>query len=176
MPNTTPGVAVAFTFVQTYPTPAVTGGIAPVYMPGVNGIPLPANCTRYLMEWDQVNIPGQSGLEFVVEYQRNQWTDRQGVVHANGEWLPDVGHAAGNLAGGTWTPVSTGTPTTINLFGSSIGARDGNGAMVEPYPVAMRLKVNQAGSWVMPVIRITFTISVQATLSASVTLTNTHSP
>ncbi len=117
-----------------------------VLIPNTNGVSVPSNKTNWTMLIDLGGTipPGQT-FAFVMEYQRAQWTDAAGILHPNGEWLPDVTAA---VTTGPFT-AKGGAITTLQSFTSSIGAVSAGG-MVEPYPTHARLRLIQSGSWTIP--------------------------
>lgn len=122
------------------------------YLPDANGIAMPANKTAWSLNIDQSNVPAGQSYRFGVEYQRSaQWTDKAGIVHPANEWLPDY---ASTFSGG---PISLrqGGTTFINHISSSIGAKDSQGNMVEPYPNNCRVRVESVQAWLFPSITLT---------------------
>lgn len=120
-------------------------------LPTSSGVAIPANKTGWTMAIDLGGtIPSGQPFTIAIEYQRNQWTDANGVVHPAGEWLQDT---ISTFLTGTYTPFR-GTPTTIYTMSSSIGATNENG-MVEPYPTHARARIDQAGNWTLPSVTLT---------------------
>lgn len=122
------------------------------FEPNTNGAVVPAGFAYYRLSVNQANVPATSTYSMGVEFQRaNAWTDKAGIIHPAGEWLPDAG---GDFDGGTITH-RDGSTTTVNTLTSSIGARDSQGNMVEPYPNRARLRVDSwDGSWLIPNIKL----------------------
>lgn len=121
------------------------------FAPNSNGVSINPSLKSWVLNADLGGtIPAGQILSVTIEYQRNAWTDNAGISHPAGEWLPDSG---ADWVTGSLTDKS-GNTTTIHSLASTIGATDVNGAMVEPYPTHVRLRINQAGAWTIPTITL----------------------
>jgi len=133
---------------------AIAAAPASYHLPNDAGVTVPAG----LHAWDLAidlggTVPAGQTFSVGMEYQRDAWTDSNGVLHAAGEWLPD---ASADMTTGSYTPKNN-IPTTINHLASSIGAVKTDGGMVEPYPTHARLRVDAAGAWTLPSVTLNIT-------------------
>lgn len=118
------------------------------FFPSAAGQAVPAGQKSWQALFDTTGLPnGVLMARLIVEFKRHAWTDKAGGVHPEGEWLPDLG--PDSLMTGP-----TGKGSMIVPYGSSIGAVDQGGGMVEPYPTNVRLHVLLSNGITVPNIKL----------------------